>query len=173
MKELLYKFLRSGLLSFVVLVGWNIVTSTFLPEVSSNLRLEVSSLFVVYFALKRNESWLPWAVLYIEFLQSLFSVAAWGQNVIAGILLLLIARVIRELINVNHILASFLFIELLLLIRYVISSFIWSVKIESLDMWGGMILGYLPQSFILSLLAIPFFKLLSFIWKERKVEEAF
>lgn len=173
MKDIVYKFLRSGILSFIIIFLWNVVVSTFFSSTDMGLRLEVNSLFVVYFALRKNESWLPWAILYIEFIQGLFSIGGWGQNVIAGLVILLLAKFLREFINVKHTIASFFFIEVLLLIRYGVASLIWSIKVQALDRWGVIFIEYLPDSLILSLLALMLFKIFPYIWPENKVEDPF
>lgn len=158
-------------MSFLIISVWNLGVMAVIPEFGfMDFRLDISSVFVVFFALNRRGSWLPWVILYVEFVQSLFSITGWGHNVIAGLIVLIIARVFKEFINVKHVFASFLFIEILLLIRYMILSLFWVAKMEAMTSWPEMMIDYLPQSLFMTLVALPMFKILEKVWTPQSLD---
>lgn len=174
MKKNIFLFFMSALYTFIMIFLWNIICLSFLPETGMlDLRLSISSLFVVFFALKKRGSWLPWAILYVEFCQSLFTVASWGQHVIAGLVILLLAKLLRDFINVKHNFAVVVVVCGLLIVRYIVMSVLWAVKIDGFQHLMEMIMDYLPQSIIMGFVAIPLFKLFTMIWGQRSLDGDF
>lgn len=171
MKKIAFSIFISGFLSFLIICAWNIGVMSLIPELGfMDFRLDISSVFVVFFALYRRGNWLPWAVLYVEFVQSLFSVTGWGHNVIAGLVILMLARALKEFINIKHIFASILFIEAMLIIRYCVLSLFWAAKMEAMSSWPEMMIDYLPQSFFMTLVALPLFKVLDKVWPSKSLD---
>ena len=171
MKKIFIEIFISSLISFLIISIWNISVMSIIPEFGfMDFRLDITSVFVVFFALYRRGSWLPWVVLYVEFIQSFFSVTGWGHNVIAGLFVLIIAHILKEFINIKHIFASVIFIEGLLIIRYAILSLFWVLKMEAVGSWPEMMFDYLPQSFFMTLVALPMFKVLEKVWPSRNLD---
>lgn len=171
MKKLFFNFLISASLTFLLIFFWNIFVLTLIPEVGIwNFRLSLSSLLVVFLVLERRGNWLPWMILYVEICESLYSVSPWGQHVLADLCILILAHFLKSFINVKKGASLFFLVITLLFVRYFISSLLWMIKMEYFEQWWPMLLGYLPQVFIMGFLSIPLFKIFKKIWKEKSLE---
>ena len=174
MKKIIISLGLSTFYTFIFIACWNFLVMSALPELRfMDFRLDISSLFVVFFALKKRGPWLPWAVLLVESMQGLFSVTGSGHNIIAGLFVLMIANILKEFINVKLTLASLFFVQVLLVIRYMILSLFWAIKLEAFSALPEMMVDYLPQSFVMTLLSIPLFKLFEKIWHQRTLDSEF
>jgi hypothetical protein len=166
MKMRLSEVLISFAMSLGLLIGLEIVTATVMPAFGwTEYRLPFNVLIILYLALRLDSPTVPWLILGLQLIHSIFSIEGWALGTFAGLIVLVSANYLKELLHLTTAFMTMLTVQLFQLIWYFTVTLIICLKISDFDKFGMIIWSFIPGSILLSLISPALFWVLSQIWR--------
>ncbi|HXH31450.1 MAG TPA: hypothetical protein VNJ01_11600 [Bacteriovoracaceae bacterium] len=159
----------SFILTVLLLIGLEIVTSTILPAVGwKEYRLTFNVLIVLFLALRLESPLVPWMILGLQVVHSVFSIEGWALGTLAGLIVMTSANYLKELLHLTTAIMTMLTVQLFQVIWFVTVTVIICLKISDFDKFPLIVWSFIPGSVLLSFLSPVLFWLLEQIWRVPK-----
>ncbi len=166
MRMRLSQLLISFAITLALLTGLEIVTSTILPAMGWNeYRLTFNVLIILYLAIRLDSPAVPWFILGLQLIHSVFSIEGWAIGTLAGLIVLISANYLKELLHLTPAFMTMVTVQLFQLIWFFTVTLIICLKISDFNKFGMILWSFIPGSILLSLIAPALFWLLSLIWR--------
>jgi hypothetical protein len=160
------QLLISYAITIGLLIGLEIVTSTILPAFGWNeYRLTFNVLIILFLAIRLGSSSVPWLVLGLQMVHSIFSIEGWALGTFAGLIVIISANYLKELLHLTTAIMTMVTVQLFQMIWYVTVTLVICLKISNFDKFGMIIWSFIPGSILLSLISPILFWILEQIWR--------
>lgn len=166
MRMRLSQLLISFAISIGLLIGLEIVTSTVLPALGwHEYRLTFNVLIILFIALRLDSPMVPWMIMGLQMIHSIFSVEGWALGTLAGLIVMVSANYLKELLHLTTAFMTMITVQLFQMIWYLTVTLIICLKISNFDKFGLIIWSFIPGSILLSLISPILFWILEQIWR--------
>lgn len=166
MRMRLSQLFISFAISVGLLMGLEIVTSTILPAIGwHEYRLTFNVLIILFIALRLDSPLVPWMIMGLQVVHSIFSVEGWALGTLAGLIVMVSANYLKELLHLTTAFMTMVTVQLFQLIWYLTVTIIICLKISNFDKFGMIIWSFIPGSILLSLISPILFWILEQIWR--------
>lgn len=166
MKMRLSQVLISFALTMALLIGFEVITSTLLPVLGwMEYRLTFNVLIILFLAIRLDSPLVPWMILGLQLVHSAFSIEGWALGTLAGIIVMISANYLKELLQLSTAIMTMLTVQLFQIIWFVTVTLIICLKISNFDKFGMIMWSFIPGSILLSLISPLLFWLLRSIWR--------
>lgn len=166
MKMKFSQMLISFAITLALLIGLEIVTSTLLPAIGwKEYRLTFNVLMILFLALRLDTPMVPWLILGLQMVHSIFSIEGWALGTLAGLIVMMSANYLKEVLHLTNAFMTMLTVQLFQIIWYVTVTLIICLKISDFDKFGLILWSFIPGSILLSLISPLLFWILGQIWK--------
>lgn len=153
-------------LSSLFLTGLEVMTSTLLPALGwYEYRLTFNVLIVLFLAIRLDSPMVPWMILGLQMIHSLFSIEGWALGTLAGLIVMFSANYLKELLQLTSAIMTMITVQLFQIIWFVTVTLIICLKISNFDKFGMIIWSFIPGSILLSIISPLIFWVLEKIWK--------
>jgi hypothetical protein len=160
------QFLLAFTLTLALLTGLEILTSTLLPAFGwKEYRLTFNVLVILFLAIRLNSPSVPWLILALQMIHSVFSIEGWALGTLAGLIVMFSANYLKELLHLTTAFMTMITVQLFQMIWYLTVTVVICLKISDFDKFGMIIWSFIPGSFLLSLISPAIFWLLGSIWR--------
>ena len=158
------------LISFAItlglLIGLEIVTSTLLPAIGwKEYRLTFNVLIILFLAIRMDSPMVPWLILGLQMVHSIFSIEGWALGTLAGLIVMMSANYLKEVLHLTTAFMTMLTVQLFQIIWYVTVTLVICLKISDFDKFGMILWSFIPGSILLSLISPVLFWMLGHIWR--------
>ena len=166
MKLRLSQMVVSFAITVALLIGLEIVTSTILPALGwHEYRLTLNVLLILFLALRLDSPTVPWMIMGLQMVHSIFSVEGWALGTLAGLIVMMSANYLKEVLHLSTAFMTMITVQLFQLIWYVTVTLIICLKISNFEKFGPIIWSFIPGSILLSLISPLIFWILEQIWR--------
>lgn len=166
MRMRLSQILISFALTLALLIGFEVVTSTLLPILGwMEYRLTFNVLIILFLAIRLDSPLVPWMILGLQVVHSAFSIEGWALGTLAGLIVMLSANYLKELLQLSTAIMTMLTVQLFQFIWFLTVTLIICLKISNFEKFGMIIWSFIPGSILLSLISPLLFWLLGTIWR--------
>jgi hypothetical protein len=166
MKMRLSQLLISFAITLALLTGLEIVTSTLLPALGwKEYRLTFNVLIILFLAIRLDSSAVPWFILGLQLIHSIFSIEGWALGTLAGIIVMMSANYLKELLHLTTAFMTMLTVQFFQVIWFFTVTLIICLKISDFEKFGMILWSFIPGSILLSLISPALFWLLGLIWR--------
>lgn len=166
MKMRLSQFLIAFSLTLALLIGLEIVTSTLLPAFGwHEYRLTFNVLIIIFLAIRLDSPLVPWMVLALQMIHSVFSIEGWALGTFAGLIIMMSANYLKEVLHLTTAFMTMVTVQLFQFIWYLTVALIICLKISDFDKFGMILWSFIPGSILLSLISPILFWVLENIWR--------
>jgi hypothetical protein len=166
MKMRFSQLLMSFAISLGLLTGLEIVTSTILPAFGwHEYRLTFNVLIIIFLAIRLDSPFVPWMIMALQTVHSVFSVEGWALGTFAGLIVMLSANYLKEVLHLTTAFMTMFTVQLFQLIWYITVTLIICLKISNFDKFGLIMWSFIPGSILLSLLSPILFWVLEQVWR--------
>lgn len=153
-------------ITLALLLGLEIVTSTLLPAMGwKEYRLTFNVLIILFLAIRMDSPAVPWMILALQVVHSIFSIEGWALGTLAGIIVMLSANYLKEILHLTTAFMTMVTVQLFQMIWYITVTLIICLKISDFDKFGMIMGSFIPGSIMLSLISPALFWLLETIWR--------
>ncbi len=160
------QLLISFAITMALLVGLEIVTSTILPALGWNeYRLTFNVLIILFLAIRLHSSAVPWMIMGLQMVHSIFSIEGWALGTLAGLIVMVSANYLKELLHLTTAIMTMITVQLFQMIWYITVTLIICLKISNFEKFGMIIWSFIPGSILLSLISPILFWILEHIWR--------
>ncbi len=166
MKMRFSQLLISFAITLGLLLGLEIVTSTLLPAIGwKEYRLTFNVLIILFLAIRMDSPAVPWMILVLQIVHSIFSIEGWALGTFAGVIVMLSANYLKEILHLTTAFMTMLTVQLFQVIWYLTVTIIICLKISDFDKFGMIMGSFIPGSIMLSLISPILFWILQTIWR--------
>ncbi len=166
MKMRFSQMLMSFAISLGLLMGLEIVTATILPALGwYEYRLTFNVLIIIFLAIRLDSPVVPWMIMGLQTVHSVFSVEGWALGTFAGLIVMLSANYLKEVLHLTTAFMTMFTVQLFQLIWYITVTLIICLKISNFDKFGMIMWSFIPGSILLSLLSPILFWVLEQVWR--------
>ncbi|MFP5386535.1 MAG: hypothetical protein ACLGHN_10680 [Bacteriovoracia bacterium] len=166
MKMRLSQFLISFALSAGLLIGLEIVTSTILPALGwYEYRLTFNVLLILFLAIRLDSPAVPWMIMALQIIHSVFSIEGWALGTLAGLIVMLSANYLKEVLHLTTAIMTMFTVQLFQIIWYLTVTLVICLKISNFEKFGMIMWSFIPGSILLSLISPVIFWVLEQIWR--------
>ena len=152
-----------------MLIGLEMVTSAIIPALGfENFKPSFNVLIVLYLAFKIESPLIPFFILLFQYIHSAFSVEGWAAGTIAGVLVSLSVRYIKDMLNFTSVVGTIIVIQIFQLLWFTLTSMLYCMKIGDFSSLFRNIWSHFPESIFISLTAHFIFKVLDKIWSSER-----
>ncbi len=163
------QLLISFAITVALLIGLEIVTSTMLPAFGwKEYRLTFNVLIVLFLAIRLESPAVPWMILGLQVVHSVFSIEGWALGTLAGLIVMSSANYLKELLHLTTAIMTMLTVQLFQFIWFLTVTVIICLKISDFDKFPLILWSFIPGSVFLSLIAPVLFWILEQIWRVPK-----
>lgn len=149
-----------------LLVGLEVLTSTLLPALGwTEYRLTFNVLIILYLAIRLDTPAVPWMILGLQIVHSVFSIEGWALGTLAGLIVMMSANYLKELLHLTTALMTMITVQLFQTIWFLTVTLVICLKISDFNKFGMILWSFIPGSILLSLISPLLFWILSMIWK--------
>ncbi len=149
-----------------LLIGFEIVTSTLLPAIGwKEYRLTFNVLVILFMAIRMDSPLVPWLIMGLQIIHSIFSIEGWALGTLAGIIVMMSANYLKEILQLTTAFMTMFTVQLFQFIWYLTVTVIICLKISDFDKFGLILWSFIPGSILLSLISPVVFWLLGTIWR--------
>lgn len=149
-----------------LLIVLEIFSTAFLPAIGiENVRLAFNVLIVLYLAFKIETPFLAFLILIVQYVHSAFSIEGWGIGTLVGIVVAMSVRYLRDLLQFSTAISTMVVVQIFQIAWFLMSAFLLSLKLGSFENFFFIFWKNVPASFVLTLMAPFFFKLLDNFWR--------
>jgi hypothetical protein len=162
----LSQILISFALTLGLLIGLEIVTATVLPVMGwKEYRLTFNVLIILFMAIRLESAIVPWLIMGLQVIHSVFSIEGWALGTLAGLIVMLSANYLKELLHLTNWIMTMLTVQLFQIIWYITVTLIICLKISDFEKFGLILWSFIPGSIFLSMISPIIFWVLSSIWR--------
>jgi hypothetical protein len=166
MRMRLSQVLISYALTLALLIGLEVITSTILPAFGwKEYRLTFNVLVILFLALRMESPLVPWLILGVQVVHSIFSIEGWALGTLAGLIVLMSANYLKELLHLTNAFMTMITVQLFQAIWFFTVTLIICLKISDFEKFGLILWSFIPGSFLLSLISPLLFWVLGQIWR--------
>jgi hypothetical protein len=166
MRLRLSQVIASFALTLALLIGLEMVTATILPALGwTEYRLTFNVLIILFLAIRLDSPAVPWMILGLQVIHSIFSVEGWALGTLAGIIVMVSANYLKELLHLTTAFMTMLIVQFFQVIWFVTISVVICLKVSDFSKFGMILWSFIPGSILLSLISPVMFWLLSSIWR--------
>jgi hypothetical protein len=166
MKMRFSQLLISFAITLGLLVGFEIVTSAVLPALGwYEYRLTFSVLIIIFLAIRLDSPLLPWMIVLLQVVHSVFSVEGWALGTAAGLIVMLSANYLKELLQLTTPIVTMVTVQIFQFVWYTTVTLIICLKISNFDKLGMILWTFIPGSLFLSIISPFIFWILQKIWR--------
>ena len=166
MRMRLSQLLISFAISLGLLVGLEIFTATFLPALGwHEYRLTFNVLIIIFIAIRLDSPMVPWMIMALQMVHSVFSVEGWALGTLAGLIVMVSANYLKEVLHLTTAFMTMFTVQLFQMIWYFAVVIVICLKISNFDKFGIILWSFIPGSILLSLISPALFWLLEQVWK--------
>jgi hypothetical protein len=160
------QILISFAITLALLIGFEIVTSTVLPALGwKEYRLTFNVLIILFMAIKMDSPIVPWLILGLQLIHSIFSIEGWALGTLAGVIVMLSANYLKEILQLSTAFMTMLTVQLFQFIWYLTVTLVICLKISDFEKFGLILWSFIPGSILLSLISPIIFWLLEMVWR--------
>jgi hypothetical protein len=160
------QILISFAITLTLLIGFEIVTSTVLPALGwKEYRLTFNVLIILFMAIKMDSPIVPWLILGLQLIHSIFSIEGWALGTLAGVIVMLSANYLKEILQLSTAFMTMLTVQLFQFIWYLTVTLVICLKISDFEKFGLILWSFIPGSILLSLISPIIFWLLEMVWR--------
>lgn len=153
-------------MTLALMVGLEVITATLLPALGwTEYRLTFNVLIILYLAIRLDSPAVPWMILGLQMIHSAFSVEGWALGTLAGLIVMLSANYLKELLHLTTAIMTMLTVQLFQVIWFFTVTLVICLKISDFNKFGMILWSFIPGSILLSLISPLLFWVLSNIWK--------
>ncbi len=153
-------------LTLVLMIIFEVITSSLLPAIGwFEYRLAFNVLVILFMAIRLNAPILPWLILALQLVHSAFSIEGWALGTLAGILVMILANYLKELLQLTSPIIAMLTALLFQIIWFTTVAVILCLKISSFEQFGTILWSFIPGSIVLAVLSPIVFSLMNLIWR--------
>jgi hypothetical protein len=117
------------------MTGLEIVTSTILPALGWNeYRLTFNVLIILFLAIRLDSPTVPWMIMGLQVVHSIFSVEGWALGTLAGLIVMMSANYLKEVLHLSTAVMTMLTVQLFQIIWYLTVTVIICLKISNFDL---------------------------------------
>lgn len=161
LKDILLGVLKTS----VLLIFLELISSVIFPSLGlQNFKPAFNVLIVLFLAFKLETPGLAFLILTFQYIHSIFSIEGWAAGTLTGILISLSVKYVREMLNFSTAISTIVVVQIFQLAWYFLITFIISLKMGDFSSFLTIFLGYLPESFFLSIISHHFFLLMDRFW---------
>ena len=166
MKMRLSQFLVSFALSAGLLIGLEVITSTILPALGwHEYRLTFNVLLILFLAIRLDSPAVPWMIMALQIIHSVFSIEGWALGTLAGLIVMLSANYLKEVLHLTTAIMTMITVQLFQVIWYLTVTLVICLKIANFEKFGMILWSFIPGSILLSLISPIIFWVLEQIWR--------
>ena len=166
MKMKLSQTLVSFAITLALLIGLEIVTSTVMPALGwKEYRMTFNVLIILFLAIRMDSPLVPWLILALQMVHSIFSIEGWALGTLAGLIVMMSANYLKEVLQLTTAFMTMLTVQLFQVIWYITVTLVICLKISDFDKFGLILWSFIPGSILLSLISPLLFWMLGMIWK--------
>lgn len=166
MKMRFSQMLISFALTLALLVGLEIVTATLLPALGWNeYRLTFNVLIILYLAIRLDSPAVPWMIMGLQVMHSVFSIEGWALGTMAGLIVMLSANYLKEVLQLTTAFMTMITVQLFQFIWCLTVTLVICLKISDFSKFGLILWSFIPGSVLLSLISPFLFWVLTQIWR--------
>ena len=160
------QLLISFAITLAFLIGLEIVTATILPAIGWNeYRLTFNVLIILFLAIRMDSPIVPWLILGLQMLHSIFSIEGWALGTLAGLIVMMSANYLKEVLHLTTAFMTMLTVQLFQIVWFMTVTIVICLKISDFDKFGMILWSFIPGSILLSLISPVLFWLLGLIWR--------
>lgn len=153
-------------LSCLLLLGLEVLTSSLLPALGwYEYRLTFNVLIILFLAIRLDSPMVPWMILGLQMVHSVFSIEGWALGTLAGLIVMFSANYLKELLQLTSAIMTMITVQLFQIIWFVTVTLIICLKISNFDKFGMILWSFIPGSILLSMISPLIFWVLEKIWK--------
>lgn len=153
-------------ITLLLLLGLEIVTSTILPVMGwKEYRMTFNVLIILFLAIRMDSPTVPWMILGLQLIHSVFSIEGWALGTLAGIIVMLSANYLKELLHLTSAFMTMLIVQLFQFVWYLTVTVVICLKISDFDKFGMILWTFIPGSLLLSFISPVLFWILETIWR--------
>jgi hypothetical protein len=104
-------------------------------------------------------------IMGLQMIHSIFSIEGWALGTIAGLIVMVSANYLKELLHLTTAFMTMITVQLFQMIWYFTVTLIICLKISNFDKFGLIIWSFIPGSILLSLISPLLFWILEQIWR--------
>jgi hypothetical protein len=162
----LSQLLASFFITLGLLVGLEIMSATLLPALGwIEYRLTFNVLIILFLAIRLDSPTVPWMIMGLQLVHSVFSIEGWALGTLAGIIVMMSANYLKELMNLTTAFMTMITVQLFQFIWYLTVTLVICLKISDFDKFGLILWSFIPGSILLSLVSPAIFWVLSQVWR--------
>lgn len=166
MKMRFSQLLVSMLITLGLLMGLEIVTSTVLPALGwYEYRLTFNVLIIIFLAIRLDSPSVPWMIMILQMIHSIFSVEGWALGTFAGLIVMMSANYLKEVLHLSTAIVTMATVQIFQLVWYVTVTLVICLKISNFDKFGLIIWSFIPGSIFLSIISPVLFWILEQVWR--------
>jgi len=162
-------YIRPLLVTVLLLIICEVLSTTILPLIGlQTYRIPFNVLIVLYFGFKVDTPYTALMILIIQYFHSFFSIEGWEMGTIAGISICIVMSFLRDLIHFSSSIITVVVTQLFQFLWIFVMMGLLYIKHDESGYVMSKFWHFLPESFVLSLLAPFLFYLLDAIWSGRE-----
>lgn len=166
MRMRLSQILVSYALTLLFLVGLEIVTATVLPAFGwHEYRLTFNVLVILFLAIRMDSPAVPWMILGLQVLHSVFSVEGWALGTFAGLVVMVSANYLKEVLQLSTAFMTMITVQLFQVIWFFTVTLVICLKISDFSKFTMILWSFIPGSILLSIISPLIFLILTQIWR--------
>lgn len=166
MKYTLQDIIIGLIKTIILLVILEVISTAALPAMGfTEFKPAFNVLVVLFLAFKLNNPSLPFLILMIQYLHSVFSIEGWAVGTFTGIIISISVKYIKDQLSFSSAISTIIVVQIFQLLWFVLVGLLLSIKLGDFSNLIPFVWGYLPESIFLSLISHHFFKLLDNFWQ--------
>lgn len=153
-------------LTLLFLLILEIFSTAFLPALGMiKYRLSFNVLIILFLGFRVETPFLPILILLVQFLHSGFSIEGWAYGTFAGIIVSIGINYVKELLDFSTAIWTIILTQIFQILWFFITSILIFMRTQEWHFIAEKFWHFIPESMVLSLLAPPFFLILTKIWR--------
>lgn len=166
MRMSISQLIISFAISVAMLIGFEIVTSTILPAFGwTEYRLTFNVLFILFLAIRLNSPVVPWMIMGLQMVHSIFSIEGWALGTLAGLIVMMSANYLKELLHLTNAVMTMVTVQFFQFVWYLTVTLVICLKISNFEKFGMILWSFIPGSILLSLISPILFWILEQVWR--------
>ena len=172
MKIPLNKIIRPFLLTLLVLMVLEIISSSFFPLLGlSQFYIPFNLVILFYLAIRLETPFLAFLVLLIQYSHSLFTIENWAVGTFIGVLICRIVSKFRDLIQISNLPLTILVVQIFLMCWHLIYSIFYYFQTGGKAIFFVRFFPIFIEGLLASVVSYHLFLFLDIIWFSGKERE--
>jgi hypothetical protein len=154
----------------ILLIFLEIFASAFFPAIGlNNFRPPFSVLLVLYIAFKINTPLLPFIILIIQNIHSVFSIEGWAISTLIGVIIALSVKYFKDVLDFSTAISTIVVVQISQILWFLMLALFLCIKLSNFANFFTIFWQFVPESIALSLASPLFFILLDKLWISKSV----